>query len=156
MTVRTRACGLAAALALLIGGLDQWLKGLVVAALWPDKSRVVLHGILDLTYRENPGAAFSLWPHVQQPLLLTLNLLVLGAFLVLIWPQLPTRPAIAAAVLVLGGGIGNIIDRVRLHYVIDYLDFHVWPVFNLADACVVLGVGILMWMLMRATPAKSD
>lgn len=156
MTDRAKACGVTVVLALLIGGIDQWLKGLVVAALLPDRSRVILAGILDLTYRQNTGAAFSLWPQIHQPLLIALNLLVLGIFLVLIWPQLPTRLGTTAAWLVLGGGLGNIIDRIRLHYVVDYLNFHVWPVFNLADACLVIGVGILLWMLARpVAPATT-
>ena len=125
-----------------------------MTALPLDKSRVILPGILALTHRHNPGAAFSLWPQMPPVVLLSLNVLVLGVFVALIWPCLAQRAGVAAAILVLGGAIGNIIDRFSRHFVIDYLDFHVWPVFNLADTCVVVGVAILVWQLLRPAPAE--
>ena len=47
--------------------------------------------------------------------------------------------------LVLGGAVGNLIDRVWLGYVVDFFDLRVWPVFNVADSCITIGVGLLLW-----------
>jgi len=55
----------------------------------------------------------------------------------------------AAAGLLLGGAAGNLSDRFRLGYVVDYLDLRVWPVFNLADTAVVCGGALLLWALFR-------
>jgi signal peptidase II len=52
-------------------------------------------------------------------------------------------------VLLLGGAIGNIVDRVRLGYVVDFIDFHFWPVFNVADIAVVCGAGLMVVALSR-------
>ncbi len=153
MNGNARAIGWVTALALLVAAVDQYLKGLVTDALAPDKSHILYPGVLELNYHQNTGAAFSLFHHAPSWILLVLNLLVLGIFLALIRPHLPTRAGRVAGVLVLGGALGNMIDRLRLHYVVDYLDFHVWPVFNFADACVVIGVGVLIVLLLRTERA---
>lgn len=143
-----RTLGLVAGLALLTAVVDQALKGLVLATL-QGKSHALVPGLLYLTYRENHGVAFSALSHLPIGVLIGLNLLVLVLFIWLITPFLRSRAGQAAAVLVLGGALGNLYDRVTRQYVIDYLDFRVWPVFNLADACVVLGVGVLVVLLLR-------
>jgi hypothetical protein len=79
----------------------------------------------------------------------------------IIYPHLRTRSGMVAAALVLGGALGNLIDRIRLQYVIDYLDIRVWPVFNIADAAIVVGVATLLATLVvaehtrRATPGGN-
>ena len=55
--------------------------------------------------------------------------------------------------LVLGGSLGNLLDRVRLGHVTDFLDFRYWPAFNLADSCIVVGVFVLLWVVERASKA---
>jgi signal peptidase II len=93
---------------------------------------------------------------------LTLIALVLVFFLYLIRPYLNLRAGRLAAVLVLGGAVGNLIDRIfrvndsGRHFVVDYLDFHVWPVFNLADTCVVIGVALLVLLVLRSERTRSD
>lgn len=151
MKGRTIRVMLTLGLAALIAVIDQYVKlGLVMRALAPGESQPVLPGILSLTFRQNTGAAFSLLERAHPGVLLGLNLVVLALFMVMAWPYLRTRVGLTAAVLVLGGALGNLIDRLRLHYVIDYLDFHVWPVFNLADICVVVGIGLLVLLLLRS------
>jgi signal peptidase II len=151
---RAAAIGMVCGFALLVAAVDQGIKGVVTATFAPNASRVILPGIFSLTYRRNTGAAFSLLHDSPIAALLTLNLLVVGVFLLLIRPYLSSPLGRLAAVLVLGGALGNLIDRLRLHYVIDYLDFHVWPVFNLADACVVIGIGALILSMLRAERGK--
>lgn len=57
--------------------------------------------------------------------------------------------------LMLGGAIGNVIERLRFGYVLDYLDVHVWPVFNLADTAIVVGAGLLLLALFRAGGSRG-
>jgi len=142
-------------LAMLMAAVDQLIKWQLVRHFFLGESAVLVPRLLDLTYRQNPHAAFSLLQSLPPAALLAITLVVLVLFSVLIWPYLRTRGGIAAAGLVYGGALGNLIDRIRLHYVIDYLDFHVWPVFNLADASVVVGIGVLMLCIIRTDHARQ-
>ncbi|MHB9024629.1 MAG: signal peptidase II [Armatimonadota bacterium] len=139
-------CGLALALT----AVDQIVKGLVTGALAPGESRPIVDGLLWLTHQHNTGAAFSLLRDAPPALVLTLNAVVMVFFVGLAAHYLHLPAGRVAAVLVLGGALGNLIDRARLHYVIDYLDVRVWPVFNLADAFVVAGVALLVVVMFRA------
>ena len=132
--------GFALALALLVASLDQIIKGLVVDSFALGESRVILPGLLSLTYRQNTGAAFSLLQQASPWVLVGANVLVSGLFLAIIAPYLHHRIGMIAAVLIFGGALGNLIDRLRVQYVVDYLDIYIWPVFNLADSCIVVGV----------------
>ena len=98
-----------------------------------------------LTYVQNTGAAFGLFKG-QQWLFLACSVVVLGWIIQAFIRQhkLPAVIEIAYA-LVLGGSVGNLIDRVRLGYVIDFLDFRVWPVFNIGDSAITVGVALLIW-----------
>jgi signal peptidase II len=57
--------------------------------------------------------------------------------------------------LQLGGAVGNLVDRVRYGYVVDFFDVGIWPVFNVADSAIVVGVGILAFRLLRASDARG-
>lgn len=150
-----KAAGMVILLAMLVAAADQGCKWLLVRHLMVGESSVLVPRVLELTYRQNRYAAFSALPSLSPTMLLAISLLVLVIFTVLIWPYLCRRTIFAAAVLVYGGAFGNLIDRVRLHYVVDYLDFRVWPVFNFADICVVVGVGLLMLGILRADRALT-
>ncbi len=124
---------------------DQVAKLLVVRSFVPGESRAVIPPVFHLTYVQNIGAAFGLFKG-QQWLFLVCSLLVSGWIIrELVQPRkLPALTA-AAYALVLGGAFGNLIDRVRLGYVIDFLDFRVWPVFNVGDSAITIGVTFLIW-----------
>jgi len=163
---RAKTVGRLAVWAALIAAIDQGIKGLVVATLTPlpDKSLVLLPGMLSLTYRENTGAAFSLLYGTHIAMLVALNLLVLAFFLYLIRPYLAMRTGRFAAAMVLGGAVGNLIDRIFRGYVVDYISFYVsprlhWPVFNLADTVVVIGVVALVLLVLQSgfvKPVESE
>jgi len=55
----------------------------------------------------------------------------------------------------IGGAIGNLVDRLRFGHVIDFIDFKFWPVFNVADSCIVVGVAVLAFLLLREKPAEE-
>ncbi|MBI3976121.1 MAG: signal peptidase II [Armatimonadetes bacterium] len=147
-------------LALLIAGADQIGKALIVRALPVGGSVTVIPGVLSLTHVQNTGIAFGLLRGLPLPVLLLAALTVVF-LLIYNW----TRPGgggprdlagRAALGCLLGGAAGNLVDRVRLGYVIDYLDLHVWPVFNLADAAVVFGGVLLLVAAVRQRPSRGD
>ena len=135
------------ALALLIAGLDQLLKFLLVKNLALGQSLPLIGHTLKLTYVRNTGAAFSLFVGFS-PYLAAVGLI--AAVVVIYWhTRASSRNLLLQIGLasVLGGCCGNLLDRVFRHYVIDYIDFKVWPVFNLADIAINLGVLLLAWSL---------
>ncbi len=130
--------------------LDQLTKWWVLQSMALGESVPVLGSFFRLTYIHNPGAVFGLRlgnPSLHLALALV-ALLVVGG---LLWRlSSEDRRAAMGLSLVLGGAIGNIIDRVRFGVVIDFLDFGVggarWWVFNLSDACVSVGTVILIFV----------
>ena len=133
----------------LLLGLDQFTKAWVSAAMLPGQSIPLVSSILHLTYVQNTGAAFGLFKN-QQPVFIGFSLLVIGWIL---W-EICTRVQMGwrlrwANALVLAGAIGNLIDRLCLGYVVDFIDFRVWPVFNVADSAITIGVSCLLieWWL---------
>jgi len=128
--------------------LDQVLKLLITAWLGPDASshRWELAGdFLAFAYVENRGAAFGILPE-QTGLLTAISILISGFGLTLMWREAREHPVTALAIgLVVGGALGNIVDRIRLGYVVDFVAVGEWPRFNLADSMVTIGVILLLW-----------
>lgn len=103
----------------------------------------VIKGIFHLTYVENTGAAFGMLQGSTWFLALT-NALVSAAVAYLILKNKPQNRYVKLSLsLILGGALGNLVDRVLFGYVVDFLDFRIWPVFNIADSCVVVGAILL-------------
>jgi signal peptidase II len=136
-----RAWRLAGALGLLVIALDQGAKALIEANLAPGEQVDVL-GPLSLTLAHNDGVAFGL-AGGGGAALIALTLIALG-FVAVLFARNPTRPGMwLAAGLLVGGALGNLIDRVRIGAVTDYIDLLSWPPFNLADVAITLGVVVL-------------
>lgn len=134
-------CLLAFVFAGLAAGMDQWIKWIVVENIKPIKSINVIPQFFSLLYLENRGAAFSIFENKQLFLILFTSLLCVVIIGMILFYKSQNAWSWVASVLVLGGGIGNLIDRIRLGYVVDYLKFSFFPpVFNFADICVVTGV----------------
>jgi len=139
--------GLAAVLVLL----DYWTKHLATQNLTLYRP-VPITSWLNLTLAHNEGAAFSLWADQGGWQRWFFSVVAVGISVVLLvwlW-RLPDRSRLlpVAISLVLGGAIGNLIDRIRFGYVVDFIDLHYqgerWPAFNLADSVIVLGVILLL------------
>jgi len=98
-----------------------------------------------LQYVENTGAAFGVL--AGQPVLIsTLAIVVTFVFLIIMRDEAGRNLALLGAVgLVLGGSLGNLIDRLRLGYVVDYVAIGIWPKFNVADSAIVLGLVLMAW-----------
>lgn len=128
--------------------LDQYFKSLAVEHLSsrPDLTLPVIPDVFHLTYVENRGAAFGMLSG-QGVLLIVLTAIILLALIVLILLNKIRSPFLLwSLALVIGGGIGNMIDRIFRQYVVDYLDVRIiqFAVFNFADCCVVVGCILLM------------
>jgi signal peptidase II len=137
----TRAWRLAGALCLLVVVLDQAAKALVEANLFAGE-QVEIWGPLDLTLAHNEGVAFGL-ASGGGALLIALTVAAL-VFVGVLFARNPTRPGMWIAVgLLAGGALGNLIDRVRVGHVTDFVDVLSWPPFNLADVAITLGVVVL-------------
>lgn len=128
---------------------DQALKVLVTLRLPPGGTIAIVPGVLSLTNVRNPGIAFSALPGIPLlvPAAVALTLIFLLFYNKARWSR--GRPAQVALALLAGGAVGNLIDRVRVGAVIDYLDLQVWPVFNLADLAITAGAGLLLLALAR-------
>jgi len=129
--------------------LDQLTKYLVQRFLSEGDSVPIIKGLFHLTYYRNPGAAFNILLH-QTEFFIVITIIVM-AVIIYFFRQLPREKILArtALALQLGGAGGNLIDRVSGGYVVDFLDFRVWPVFNIADSAIVVGVLILSWEIIR-------
>ena len=133
---------LCAALSLALLGLDQWVKHYVTVNIPLGEAQPFLPGLVELRTVHNYGAAWSSFSGMRW-LLIGLTGAVMVFLIVLLARRTVRHPlGLAAVTLILAGGIGNLIDRVRLGYVVDMFNFQFmsYPVFNVADICVVTGV----------------
>ncbi len=153
--------------ALFVVALDQAVKAVVAARLAPYGSVSLIPGLFDLTFVKNPGGVFGMFKNlddsIRGPLFTVVPVIAVGLIILFAW-KVPAshRLTQSALALILGGAIGNLIDRFNLGYVIDFFDVywrgHHWPAFNVADSAICIGVGILMLETFLApdrTPAPS-
>lgn len=132
--------------------IDQWTKYWAYTSLRSDGPIQVIDRIFQFTYVENRGAAFGMFQNQVMILAIFTSVIVIGIFVVLQRvPKIKKYIPLRAALLVLvAGAIGNLIDRVRLNFVIDFLYFQPidFPVFNIADIYVVCSSIILMGLML--------
>ena len=134
--------------------MDQISKYLVVANMELHESIEIIPGIFNFTYIQNRGAAFGSFDEHRWVFLILSTVAILAILGFLFWKKPQNKLLLASLILVTGGGIGNMIDRIFLGYVIDFLDFCAFPslwmwIFNVADAFVCIGAGLLaLWMIL--------
>ncbi len=128
---------------------DQAVKLGIARTMRLGESIPVLPGIFHITYIENPGAAFGMFANQRWVFIVAGILVVLAAGVMYRRIAETGRMVRWGAALLLGGAVGNLIDRVRLGRVIDFFDFRVWPVFNIADIGICVGVACLIYALMN-------
>lgn len=142
---------------------DFFTKQLAIDHLGPDpaqgfpygKAMAIIPGFFDLRWAENTGGAFS-FMHTQPWVILGISgVMIVG---IIVWAFLIRQKAFIVQLalgLIIGGAIGNLIDRVRFGYVIDFLHFYVnrasgkelfWPTFNVADMGIVVGIGLFVYL----------
>ena len=130
---------------------DQFTKFLVFKNLTLNQSIPVINNIFHLTLVFNKGAAFGIFKNY--------TFLFIGASLLIIifigfsfkkrYHALKINLLNLSMALILSGAIGNLIDRVRFGYVIDFLDFRIWPVFNIADSLITIGAILLAYSVLK-------
>ena len=129
-------------LALALLGLDQWVKHYVTVHIPLGEAQPLLPGLVELRTVHNYGAAWSSLAGMRW-LLVAITGVIIAAVAVILIRRIVRHPVgVMAGFLILSGGLGNIVDRVRLGYVVDMFHLEFWPsypVFNVADICVVCG-----------------
>ena len=142
--------------------LDQYTKYLASAHLTYGNPVYVMP-FLDWTLLHNPGAAFSFLSNQGgwQRWFFTVIAVVVSVMLIVWIARLEASKLLetTALALVLGGALGNLIDRVQLGYVVDFISLHYqsyyWPAFNIADSAICVGVGMLIVDMLRLKPAET-
>jgi len=136
------------ALAIFIAGVDQLTKFFVSRSLGLNETTEVIKGFFHLTLVHNTGAAFGIFKNQ------TIFFIVVSALAVIFIIAFMRKKSDVVLfrdigfALILGGAFGNLVDRIRFGYVIDFLDFRIWPVFNVADSAVSAGVFLLILSLL--------
>ena len=137
---------------------DRWTKSLIQNRFALNESVSVIDGLFNITYVRNTGVAFGIFSTVSSPaksILLSIFTAVAAVVVVIYSIRSPVgnRLLQVALGLILGGALGNLYDRVRFGYVIDFLEFYYrtyqWPSFNVADAAISTGVALLAIEIIR-------
>ncbi len=163
MNESCRRSGVLIGMALIIVVMDQVTKRLVMQTMHLHDSIPVISGFFNLTYIRNPGAAFGIFATTNSTFRLIFfvgtSIFALGLLWTIFyrmhpddwWGQLTVSG-------IVGGAIGNLIDRLRYGEVVDFLDFHVagwhWPAFNVADSAI--SVGVVSLLIIFALEKKRD
>ena len=136
--------------------LDQYSKVMVVNHIHLYDSITLIDNFFNLTHIRNPGVAFGLFASLNMEykslLFVAISTVAIMAILV-IFHQTPVEKTRVhySLILIFSGAVGNLIDRIHYKEVIDFLDFYVgkyhWPAFNVADACITIGVGVMIFDL---------
>lgn len=132
---------LSALLALALLALDQWVKRYITLTLPLGEARSFLPGFVELKTVHNYGAAWSSFSGMRWLLVVATSCIVLALLALLVRRVVRHPLGVLACCLIVSGGLGNILDRVRLGYVVDMFNFQFidYPVFNVADMCIVSG-----------------
>jgi signal peptidase II len=135
---------LVACVSFIVIGLDQYSKYLFSANMALGESFPVIENVFHFTLIHNRGVAFGLFndtPYI--PYILILVGISVMYFVIQSIRRLDMWQKVAAG-MIIGGAIGNIIDRIRIGAVIDFLDFRIWPIFNVADSAISIAAGIFI------------
>ncbi|HYI13326.1 MAG TPA: signal peptidase II [Thermoanaerobaculia bacterium] len=145
--------------------LDLWTKALVLRRIDLHEAIEVIPNFFQLVHVRNTGAAFGIGANASSKLVpLLLNVGAIAVFCVVVVYALRSaatdRLLQTGLHLILGGAIGNLIDRFRFGYVVDFLDVYVgnhhWPAFNVADSAICIGIGLLFLDMRKKPEAEED
>lgn len=126
--------------------IDRLTKYAAVATVKVNGPKEFLFGLMQFRYVENTGAAFSMFSENTSALTAVSVVLIIAALVVLVLHRIKSKFINACLVLVIAGGIGNVIDRIMLGYVVDFIEplFIDFAVFNFADCCITVGAFMLI------------
>lgn len=126
---------------------DQLSKFILTKYLAQNQSIPVINGVFHLTLIYNRGAAFGILRN-QVPLFIVTSIFAVILIYFAIKKNSHRKLYSLALCLILAGALGNLADRLFFGYVIDFLDFRIWPVFNLADSAITIGAVLLSWEIL--------
>ncbi len=145
-------------IALLVTLADQATKWVIINRISLYESLPVIDGFLSITRIHNSGIAFGLFPGISDVFMV----ITLISIFVVIYFYLTAEPRglllTTGCALILGGAVGNLLDRYRFGYVVDFINFSFWPAFNVADSAVSVGVALLLTSFLRqkeGTPGNA-
>lgn len=130
---------------------DQLSKWVMSAWLKPDKTFPIITDVLHFSYTENTGAAWGMFKDARWLFMSVSTIAILAILAYLIFYKNHPKGTKWALALICGGGIGNMIDRVFLGYVVDFVDFRLidFPLFNIADSCVCVGTFLFLFFFLK-------
>lgn len=162
---RSVAWGWLAMVIVLVLVADQAAKHAIEKYTTMDYLHVVIPGLLNLIHTHNPGVAFSMFANAHSPVVrLLLVIFSIGVIVFLFWLLAADRAGgklgqIGMA-LIIGGAVGNVLDRLTRRGVTDFIDLHVgsyhWPTFNVADSAIVIGAALVLVELFRDWNQSPD
>ncbi len=133
---------------------DRFAKLFAISALYPGQSIKVLPGVFHITLVFNKGAAFGLLRD-RAAVFVIISTFVVTLIILFAWKHKGLRALLAVSLgLILGGALGNLVDRMTFGYVIDFFDFRIWPVFNVADSAISIGVILLAASTLRGNRSE--
>ncbi|HXJ41648.1 MAG TPA: signal peptidase II [Bryobacteraceae bacterium] len=156
---------LALAAALGVFGLDRGTKWLVETRFDTWDTKPLIPGLLNIIHSENPGIAFGIFQdgisHNRTLALVAMSIIAVGVLAWLLWRiDRQDRYTAAGITLIFGGALGNVFDRIRTGQVTDFIDFYTgsyhWYTFNLADAAICIGAGLLILGMFLAEKAAQN
>ena len=128
---------------------DQLVKWYVDTSMYIGQSIPVIDNIFHITYILNPGAAFGMLEHKRWIFIIVALVIMAATIYCYRWIKQESSLIRCGIGLLLGGAAGNLLDRIQTGLVVDFLDFRVWPVFNIADIGICVGAGMLMFSVWR-------
>ncbi len=127
---------------------DYAVKFIVRKSISPGQSIILLKNVLHITYVKNFGAGFGIFQG-KTNILIWFSVIAIGIILFYYDKIIEKKSLQVASALILGGTVSNLIDRIFLGFVVDYIDFRIWPVFNIGDSCITIGALILIIYLIK-------
>ncbi len=140
--------------------LDQFTKYMAITTLKDQPAYVLIDGIFELRYLENRGAAFGMMQNMQY--IFVIGAVIICTVIVILYRRMPAQrryiPLRICAVLLCAGAVGNVIDRIRLNYVVDFFYFRLidFPIFNVADCYVVVACIIFVLLILFYYREEDD
>ncbi len=131
---------------------DQLSKFIILKNLYPGESLPIIKNIFHLSFVCNKGVAFGMFSNSNPAWILVFYVCVIAIVFIFSSHKKIFRQSKSGQVflsLILAGAVGNLIDRVRFGFVIDFLDFRIWPVFNIADASITIGTVLLCLQILK-------
>jgi signal peptidase II len=127
-----------------IAGLDQFVKVIIINQVDLFEKISVIPGLFDITHIRNDGAAYNMFSQIPILLIVMPAMVMLAGFVYLGLTYKKSDSLLMVAIaMVIGGGLGNLIDRISKGYVVDYFDIQIIPIFNVADIFICIGCGLL-------------